>query len=211
MSISVRRLRVARSARYFEIVEGVATETWVALHGYGQLAEDFIGRFEPVAGGRRIVAPEALSRFYTRSADSVGASWMTREDRLSEIADYVAFLDHVVDDLDLASGELTVLGFSQGGHTACRWVSTRSDVSRLIVWGSRIPSDLDLTAFSRSLQMGIVILVAGQDDRYVERDDLCADLETLRSIGVRAELMEYDGGHDLQAETLISVAGYPSS
>ena len=59
---------------------------------------------------------------------------MTREDRKSEIADYVEYLDAVLDEVtgasDVESGgelvPLTVLGFSQGAHTVCRWVAAGS-------------------------------------------------------------------------------------
>ena len=69
MKVSVRRLDVRRSARYYEMGDRSSAENWIVLHGYGQLAANFIQRFEPVASGRRIIAPEALSRFYTAPTD----------------------------------------------------------------------------------------------------------------------------------------------
>ena len=76
-------------------------ELWYVLHGYGQLAAPFLDDFRAIDDGTRlIVAPEALSRFYEGDVQArlhkdakVGASWMTREDRDAEIADYVAYLD----------------------------------------------------------------------------------------------------------------------
>src|ERR1051325_10016453 len=56
----------------------------------------------PRHGRRRLVAPEGLSRFYLSERATerrVGASWMTREDRLAEIADYLGYLDAVYDDV----------------------------------------------------------------------------------------------------------------
>src|SRR5947199_8460531 len=88
----------ARSARYFTVgsPEGAA-EVWFVCHGYGQLAARFLERLRPIEAKRRcIVAPEGLSRFYlteTATERRVGASWMTREDRLHEIDDYVRYLD----------------------------------------------------------------------------------------------------------------------
>ena len=60
---------VRRRARVAVLGEPMdADETWFVLHGYGQLAADFLGSFEALASPRRaIVAPEALSRFYLRS------------------------------------------------------------------------------------------------------------------------------------------------
>ena len=73
------------------------------MHGLGQLASVFIGYFKTIATPTRlIVAPEALSRHYIPQSGSsgtkdarIGATWMTREDRDNEIADYVEYLDAV--------------------------------------------------------------------------------------------------------------------
>src|SRR2546428_199711 len=87
-----------RTARYFTLgsPQG-ATDVWFVCHGYGQLASRFLERFRALESERRcIVAPEGLSRFYLTENPSerrVGASWMTREDRVHEIDDYVRFLD----------------------------------------------------------------------------------------------------------------------
>ena len=54
-----------RTARYWHVGTPDARDVWVALHGYGQLAEYFVRHFVPFAGDERlVVAPEALSRFY---------------------------------------------------------------------------------------------------------------------------------------------------
>src|SRR2546425_5855384 len=76
-----------RSARYFTLGSPQhAADVWLVCHGYGQLASRFLERFRPIAAERRcIVAPEGLSRFYLTESPAerrVGASWMTREDRL---------------------------------------------------------------------------------------------------------------------------------
>ena len=84
-------LAVAKTARYYSLGEpGPATrQLWFVCHGYGQLAGRFLRHFEPLDDGSRvIVAPEGLSRFYLSESPAerrVGASWMTREDRLVEI------------------------------------------------------------------------------------------------------------------------------
>ncbi len=139
---SEHHITVARTARYFTIGDPAATEIWFVCHGYGQLAARFLKRFEPITeGARLVVAPEGLSRFYVGSGERrdqpVGATWMTREDRLHEIADYVKYLDAVYADVvgdGPAPGRVRALGFSQGAATAgisrfrrtCSRVGTRS-------------------------------------------------------------------------------------
>src|SRR5512141_463110 len=119
-------LTVPRTARYsaFGPSPASADEWWIAIHGYGQLASDFIVQCAALDNGRRlVVAPEALSRFYQGDDNGasaparVGASWMTREDRLSEIADYLRYLDLLVESLRAgltAPPPIHVLSFSQG-------------------------------------------------------------------------------------------------
>ena len=128
-----RHLKVTRTARYWTVGDpgqGDGGEIWFVLHGYKQLARRFLRRFEALATDRRmLVAPEALSRFYVSPEPGrhgprsvVGATWMTREDRLNEIEDYVAYLDGLAEELGAARHRMTVLGFSQGVATATRWV-----------------------------------------------------------------------------------------
>src|SRR5437762_6388114 len=121
---------VSRTARYFTLGDssrGVG-EVWFACHGYGQVASRFLEKLRVLDDGRRyLVAPEGLSRFYLSESPTerrVGASWMTREDRLSEIDDYVRYLDAVYADvfgsLDRAQVTVHALGFSQGASTVSR-------------------------------------------------------------------------------------------
>ena len=52
---------------------------------------------DPGPAARLLIAPEGLSRFYHEDHESIGASWMTREERLEEIKDYLMYLDLVHD------------------------------------------------------------------------------------------------------------------
>jgi predicted esterase len=183
-----------------------SSDVWLVLHGYGQLAETFLLHFEPIEDGRRIIAPEALSRFYVRPAGPVGASWMTRENRLSEISDYVEFLNRVTESAAPAGSSITVLGFSQGAHTACRWAASRTDVHRLILWGSRLPVDLDEVAFGTALRDASITLVAGKSDRFVDPDGLIEDADRLCDMRLSAELIRFDGGHEIDPLTLTALA-----
>src|SRR4051812_28301688 len=101
-----------RSARYFTLGNPAeARELWLVGHGYGYLASRFLERFQPIATADRcIVAPEGLSRFYLTDRPGerrVGASWMTREDRLNEISDYIRYLDGVYDKTHITKAFVT--------------------------------------------------------------------------------------------------------
>src|SRR5213596_3914967 len=145
-----------RSARYFTLGSPEhAAEVWFVCHGYGQLASRFLERFRPIESERRcIVAPEGLSRFYLteRPAERrVGASWMTREDRLHEIDDYVRYLDalyrEVLGRVEGPAARVAALGFSQGTATVSRWAALgQSRLHHVVLWGGELPPDLDLAA-----------------------------------------------------------------
>lgn len=211
-------LEVTRTARYWTLGdEESADEVWFVLHGYKQLARRFLKRFEPIAGpgapggrGRLIVAPEALSRFYARPApgrhgpDSVvGASWMTREDRLNEIRDYVAYLDRVADEISRPDADVTVLGFSQGTATAARWVTMGGvQARRLILWAGYVPHDQDLERAREVFGRTELVLVRGTEDRGLTEELAEKERAALDSVDVRYRVVGYDGGHDIDADVL---------
>ncbi len=202
------RLSVTRSARYFTTGKA-ARAVWFVLHGYGQLAARFLRHFEPIDDGvRLIVAPEGLSRFYLSEDPAerrVGATWMTREDRIAEIEDHVRYLDAVYADVMRANSgaelEVTVLGFSQGATTACRWAALgTSSIGRLIVWGGEVPSDTDMRRARR------ISLVYGSRDEYFTPKVVSATEARLKAQEVPYTLVPFDGGHEIDAGVLKQVA-----
>ena len=208
-------LEVARTARYWTLGPAVADDVWIVLHGYQQLARRFLRRFAPLDDGtRRVIAPEALSRFYVEDrggrhgAESmVGATWMTREDRLNEIRDYVLYLDRLLEVAASGATRLTVLGFSQGVATATRWVvqgAARPD--RLILWGDFTPPDLDLEQARAALAGVDVVLVRGAGDPALSQRLAVEEEDRLRTAGLAVRRIGYDGGHDIHPATLVTLA-----
>jgi predicted esterase len=189
----------------------------VVLHGYGQLAADFIEDFASlVTPDRCVVAPEGLSRFYVDGMDTherVGASWMTREAREAEIDDYIEALDDTLSHF--AEGErpasLCVLGFSQGAATASRWALLgEAPVDRLVLWGGPPAHDLDLADHAAALRALDLMLVAGTEDPHVPPERRAFARERLQAHDVPVTVRTFDGGHRLDEATLQALAG-PSS
>ena len=210
-----RSISVPRTARYFTAgTLGPGTEeVWFVLHGYGHLAEEFLGRFEQIATATRgLVAPEGLSRFYTRGSHGrVGASWMTKVAREDEIADTMRYLDavraEVLADLGERPARVCVLGFSQGAAAACRWAVLGAErVDRLLLWAGGVPPDLDLELARERLQGRRLTLVVGRRDTLVDDERTRAELDRLRDAGVPCELVRFDGGHELDGQTLARLA-----
>ncbi len=211
-------IAVRRTARYFTAgVEDAtaAREVWLVCHGYAQLASRFLTRCEPlVDGSRLVVAPEGLSRFYLERAGAqpgrVGASWMTREDRLADIDDYLGFLDAVYEQVcapAVARGApLNVLGFSQGVATATRWVVRHPGrARRLVAWAALLPPEAPLID-APWLQGLRLVLVRGTRDALADPARCAQEEERLRQAGVSFESVRFDGGHALDAGVLRTLA-----
>lgn len=203
-------IAVTRTARYYTLgkFDEHTKRVWFVLHGYGQLAEYFIRKFEALDDGHTyIVAPEALSRFYVNDEfNRVGASWMTREARESEIDDYVAYLESVRKSVfqDYSDDvKVTVLGFSQGTATACRWLNRgqiRAD--RLIFWGGYFAKGIfDLIEPDR-MPLQNTYFVYGSRDEFLNRLNVSEYLDKLRSEMPSLHVMEYAGGHSVEPEVL---------
>jgi len=216
--VQEHHLSVNRTARYFTLgssSRGVA-EVWFACHGYGQLAARFLEKLRVLDDGRRyLVAPEGLSRFYLSESPAerrVGASWMTREDRLAEIDDYVPYLDAVSADVfrSLDRGRVTVhaLGYSQGAATVSRWVAMgKAKIDRLILWGGEFPPDLDLTVDTvvSRLQAAHLTLVYGRSDEYITAKIVQTTTARLRQHGIPYREVPFEGGHELNEAVLRSL------
>jgi predicted esterase len=199
-----------RTARYFTLgtLDG-ATDLWFVCHGYGQLASRFLERFRGLAtGGRCVVAPEGLSRFYLTENPTerrVGASWMTREDRLHEIDDYIRYLDALHAAIGTRAARITALGFSQGTATVCRWAGLgTARIDRVIVWGGEVPPDLDLGAARVRDRIGAtrLTLVYGTEDQYFTPKIVATTESRLREFKIEYERVQYEGGHEIHEPTL---------
>jgi predicted esterase len=206
------RLTVARSARYYQL--GEITEhtrhVWFVCHGYGQLGAYFVRHFAVLTNASPdtvVIAPEGLSRFYLQgNGGRVGASWMTREDRLAEIEDYVAYLNQLAALVlekcppDVA---ITILGFSQGAATVSRWLArARFRPARLILWAGAFPDDMDFAVATHLLEQLPVVLVCGDQDEFIKEPDLKKQQAFLRGLGVEPLVLRFVGKHELNASLL---------
>ena len=194
-------IKISKTQRYFTHGDlKKAKKLLIVLHGYGQLAEHFIRKFHQLPGNYYIVAPEAMHHFYLNgSSGRVGASWMTKEDRINNITDNNEYLNNLVDFLQTENkfSELLVLGFSQGGATAARWNAQRKDIDQLILWASVFPPDVEESSFSNSKNGTFVI---GKHDEFYDAAAQDKEINKYRSLSF--EIVEYDGKHDIDADTL---------
>ena len=209
-------LTVARTARYQQLGEPSARtrRVWLVCHGYGQLAAYFVRHFAFLTEGRDdtvVIAPEGLSRFYLQgNGGRVGASWMTRDDRLAEISDHVNFLNQLAGKV-LAECPpevaVTVLGFSQGTATVGRWLAQANfRPAHLILWAGGFPDDLAPAAAAQLLHNLPLHLVVGTADEYIGPTQLAQQQELLLRLGATPQLRTFDGRHEMNRAVLEALA-----
>ena len=212
-------LTVSRTARYQQLgtLSARTRRVWFVCHGYGQLAAYFVRHFAFLTEtdpATVVIAPEGLSRFYlSGNGGRVGASWMTRDDRLHEITDHVSFLNQLSDKL-LADCppdvQVTVLGFSQGTATVARWLAQAAfRPAHLILWAGGFPDDLPPETARQLLLHLPLTLVVGTEDEHIAPPQLAATVEQLRQLGAAPELLTFRGGHELNRPLLEELARSP--
>jgi predicted esterase len=207
MSSESHHFEVTKTARYFTLGPALndQSQVLIALHGYGQLPEFFLRRFQPLVDlGWTIVAPEGFHRFYTEGTSGrVGASWMTKEDRHTDMVDYVRYLDALAAHLALTDRRPALLGFSQGVATAARWASLGNVAfSRLIFWAGVFPPDLDWTHEIQPLISTPIDVAVGDSDPYFNVQLLHDTASLLEKHGIPHASHTFEGGHAVDSTLL---------
>jgi len=213
MNMQEKHITVTRTARYFTLGElnQNTKDIWIFIHGHKQLAGKFIKQFKELTGsGSYLIAPEGLMRFYNKGDNGdVGASWMTKEDRESDIKDYVSYLDKLYDEVIKRAKEkynLTVngLGFSQGVATLSRWlVLGKGKIDKAVFWCGNLAHDVDY-AKAESLKQADIRLVFADNDKYYPKDYYLTQEKILADAGINFKTQIFSGGHEVSFELMKS-------
>ncbi len=183
-------------------------EIWIVLHGYGQLAEFFIRKFQPFDSPDLLfIAPEGTNYSYLNGFEGrVGANWMTKNERETAIANNHQYLDSLMGSL--LSGystdpKITVLGFSQGAATATRWASRwPGKVDRLILWSGGFALDLVIEDGREKFSDTEILIAIGSQDRLITPESIEKQSELIEKLGQRVKKIHFEGGHELNTELL---------
>jgi len=214
MPAKAHKVIIPRTAHYYTLgTPGAHIEkVWIACHGYGQAAASFISKFDVLDDGKTlIIAPEALSRFYWGGfTGDVVASWMTKGDRLDEIADFCYYLQEIYEHFipqvpDTA--QVNLFGFSQGVATILRWIfQERPPFDNLILWAGTIPDELDYTPYHEYLSDKNTQFLYGTEDELITPERLEMIRKLMKAKGMTWEELSYKGKHIVVREGLLRVA-----
>jgi predicted esterase len=199
-------IKIEKTATYYTAGNLVsANSLWFVLHGYGYAAEHFIQLFEPIMDDNTgIIAPEALSKFYVQGVEGkVGASWMTKSDRENEIIDYINYLNQVYDMIiatnENSSVKINILGFSQGGATASRWIADgHIKVNNFMLWCSVFPDDMNFETISDI----DTFFLYGDQDQYVTEDRVKKQNDLIGASKLDIKTIRFQGKHEIPKEVL---------
>ena len=202
-----RTIAVRTHGRYLIDSAASATATLVGFHGYQENAAIHLEVLRRIAAGSPAEAPgatagrivnlvsiQALHRFYNR-ASTVVAGWMTSEDRELAIADNIAYVAAVLDDVATETGlarPLIYVGFSQGvamAYRAAAFVPRPCD--GVIALAGDVPPDVAPVAAG----LPAVLVGRGADDAWYTVEKMTADVATLRGSGVTVGEQVFAGGH----------------
>lgn len=182
---------------------------WVVFHGYGQLAEHFIKKFNGLAPEQNfIIAPQGLSKYYIEGVNGrVGASWMTKEDRLTEIDNQYSYIDAVLRQFDFESKRLIYFGFSQGTATMGRYAAhAKIPFHKMIIWAGTFPPDTKPEDWNFLTGKEEILYYTSKGDPYFKDEMIDHQNQVVnKALGVDPQLHWYDGGHRVLPEVVFGL------
>jgi len=204
-------IKVHKTATYHSSGDIKTAKTiWFVLHGYGMLSKYFIKKFEPIVNDTNcVIAPEGLSKFYTEGFyGRVGATWMTKEDREEEIEDYINYLNQlynvIIKENSNSELKINIIGFSQGGATASRWVANGKVVpTNFILWSSVFPNEMEFETFGQNFNTYILY---GNNDEFSTDEHIKQQEDLLKNSKLNYKIIEFEGTHDVPEKVLLEQA-----
>ena len=183
-------------------------EIWLVLHGYGQLAEFFIRKFQGFDSQDRIfVAPEGTNYGYLNGfSGRVGANWMTKHEREIAIQNNHRYLGLLMESLLSQYAELpiiNVLGFSQGAATATRWASRwTGGVNQLVLWAGGFAQDMILEDAREKFSKTKLTMILGDQDEFITSESIEIQQDLIKALEKEVRKLTFSGGHEIDIEML---------
>ncbi|GAB4235132.1 MAG: esterase [Ekhidna sp.] len=204
--INESHLNVEVKASYYTLNEltNATKRVWLVFHGYGQLAAYFIKKFEGLDPRENfIIAPQGLSKYYLDGVyGRVGASWMTKEDRLTEIDNQYAYIDAVLNQFEISGKELVYFGFSQGTATMGRYAAhAKIPFKEMIIWAGTFPPDTHSDDWKFLTGKEEIHYYTSREDIYFKEEMIENQNNVLNAAtGRKPTLHWYEGGHRVIAD-----------
>jgi predicted esterase len=205
------KISIQKTAHYYSLgTASVKTKRlWIICHGYGQLASRLIQQFQLLDLEENfILAPEGLHRFYWQGfSGEVAASWMTKADRLDDIADYSNYLQQLYEQyLSILPPNVQIIlfGFSQGCATHCRWINEKQPhFDKLVLWGGALPEDIDYQPLLPYFSDKEIIFAYGLQDQFLTIENRIQNhIDFAKANGISMKTWTFEGKHETRKEVI---------
>lgn len=200
------------SAPYYTLNElnDRTTDVWITCPGYGQLGKYFIRRFDVFDSQKHfVIALQGLSKFYLPDQKNVGASWMTKEDRETDMQNQKSYFDAVISEVFqerlLKNYHVHLMGFSQGVSMISRMAAySKIDFQTLVLWAGGFPPELEPADFEHVSGDSKLKVILGADDEFYALDkNYQPEVDKMQNtIGLKPEITVFDGIHEVKREVL---------
>lgn len=150
------------------------------------------------------IAPQASSKYYVPTQFSyVGASWLTKENTMKEVANVMRYFDEVLKSENLPKDiNLIVIGYSQGVSVAMRYVARRKlKCSQLALMSGGIPKELAPKDFEFLKGKTKVSLIYGTEDQFMDSERMAYEAHrALDLFDNDVEIVPFEGNHMVNVE-----------
>lgn len=186
---------------------GKTKNVWLVFHGIGYLSRYFLKYFNELSPEENyIIAPQAPSKYYLNNQyKHVGASWLTKENTVTETDNLLAYINEVYKAENIPSHcNLIVFGFSQGVSIATRWIAkNKINCSQLVLYAGGIPNELTSAQFDFLENKTSVSVIMGDKDQYLTEERLKAEKKKIETLFKgKAKQIIFDGGHEVKKEII---------
>lgn len=183
---------------------------WFVCHGMGHLSRYFLKYFDALNPEEHyIIAPQAPSKYYIKpDFKHVGASWLTKEQTVSETENIMHYFDAVFKAEPVPKDcKLIVLGYSQGVSVAMRYVAKRQLVcNHLIIMSGGIPKELIPNDFTFLKDKTKVFMIYGTDDEYLNEERISFEKKKLLELfGRTAQIIPFEGTHEVNKDIINTI------
>ena len=205
MDIKENKILISRTGVYYKVGDDLARRQWFCCHGYGQVADMMINKFDRrEAKGEKVVCVEAPNRFYWKGVrGNPVTTWMTSRHRLDEIRDNNEYLNTVYQKEIIQDTKKVLFGFSQGGTTIWRWIhDQRPEFDLFVNYAGWIPEDLDLKILADYLQGKRLIFIYGSKDEYLTKDRIEALEMIIERSGLDIKIIRNKGNHSIDRDMI---------
>ena len=205
------QVEVQASYRTLNVLTEKTKRVWIVFHGYGQLTEYFIRKFNVLnAEENFIIAPQGMSKFYLEGfSGRVGATWMTKEDRDTEIDNQQQYINAVLTQelQDIEGKEIILFGFSLGVATMGRFAAyNHFRFDKLVLWAGTFPHELEKTDIRHWTHPYSISYYTGNEDPFLKEGMIERQHNRLRELtGKDISVHSFHGKHEVISELLLQI------